>query len=85
MLSSVRSAEAAQPAEREIRLGQIESEKVVKLGQIEANTVVMKGRIESMATKTRRVNKKLLVYGDPTAETPGPRSGAPPSPAPLWR
>ena len=83
VLASVRAAEAAQPAEWQLRLGQIEAE-----------NVKMKDRIEHMAVKSRQVNRKLTVYGDVVVEdadvgggdtAPGPRAGAPPAPAPLWR
>ena len=84
VLASVRAAEAAQPAEWQLRLGQIEAE-----------NMKMKDRIEHMAVKSRKLNKKLTVYGDVVAEdadvgdvgdtAPGPRAGAPPAPAPLWR
>jgi hypothetical protein len=80
--------ESAQPAEWQLRLGQVETENTTKLGQIEAENIAMRDRIESMAVKARRMNTKLTEYGDVAgdgAETPGPRAGAPPSPAPLWR
>lgn len=87
VLESVRALEAAQPAEWQIRLGQIEAENVAKLGHIEAENVAMKDRIESMAVNARRINNKLTAYGEMDLEekAPGPRAHAPPSPAPLWR
>jgi hypothetical protein len=86
-MASARAAEAAQPAEWQLRLSQIEAENVFKLGQIETENSAMKDRIHAMAADARRVNAKLDVYGDVdnAANTPGPRAGAPPSPVPLWR